>query len=71
MAFSESRVLKQVAILPTQNAVNVQWSNQVLKDGVVISETFERKAYTVDQASEFAAEVAGAGAYMTALGWTI
>jgi hypothetical protein len=70
MSFSEIRVLKQVAILPALNAVNVQWANQVLKQGVVISETFERKAYTADQAADFAAEVEGAASYMAALGWS-
>ena len=69
--FTETRVLKQVAILPTQNAANVQWANQVLRDGEVISETFERKAYTADQAAEFATEVEGAASYMAALGWTV
>lgn len=68
--FTEQRILKQVAVLPTQNAVNVQWSNQVLKDGVVLTETYERKAYTADQSAEFATEVEGAAGYMAALGWT-
>ena len=35
MAYTEAKVLKQVAVLPAQNAVNVQWSNVILKDGVV------------------------------------
>jgi len=68
---TETRVLKQVAILPAQNAAQVQWANQVLKDGVVISETFERRAYTADQKTEFSTEVDGASSYMAALGWTI
>lgn len=69
MALSEQRILKQVTTLPAQSAVNVQWSNQVLRDGEVISETFERKAYTADQAAEFLVEVEGAESYITALGW--
>ena len=69
MAFTEQRILNQVTTLPAQSAVNVQWANQVLRDGEVISETFERKAYTADQAAEFLAEVEGAEAYITALGW--
>lgn len=67
--FTEQRVLKQVAVLPAQSAVNVQWSNQVLKDGVLLTETYERKAYTADQKVEFEAEVEGAANYITALGW--
>lgn len=70
MALTETRILKQVAILPSQSAVNVQWANQILRDGEVISETYERKAYTQEQAAEFAAEVEGAAGYMSAMGWT-
>lgn len=68
--FTEQRILKQVAILPTQNAVNVQWSNQVLKDGELLTETYERKAYTATQDAEFAIEVEGADSYLSALGWS-
>lgn len=71
MALSEQRILKQVSILPQQSAVNVQWANQILRDGEVITETYERKAYTQDQAAEFASEVEGAEGYLTALGWTV
>ena len=67
--FTEQRVLKQVTVLPAQSAVNVQWSNQVLKDGAVISEAYERKAYGADQKAEFLAEVDGASSYLPALGW--
>lgn len=70
MALTEQRILKQVAILPAQSAVNVQWANQILKDGELLTETYERKAYTADQAAEFAAEVEGAAGYMSAMGWT-
>lgn len=70
MALSEQRILKQVSILPAQSAVNVQWANQILRDGEVISETYERKAYTQEQAAEFINEVEGAESYITALGWT-
>ena len=71
MALTEQRTLKQVTTLPQQNAVNVQWANQILRDGEVISETYERKAYTQEQAAEFAAEVEGASGYMAVLGWTV
>ena len=70
MALTEQRILKQVAILPQQNAVNVQWANQILKDGELLTETYERKAYTQEQAAEFLAEVEGAASYMSAMGWT-
>lgn len=57
MAITEQRILKQVSILPASGAINVQWANQVLRNGEVISETFERKAYTQDQLATFHAEV--------------
>ena len=67
--FTESRIIKQIAHLPPSNTVQVQWANQILKDGNVISETYERKAYTADQKAEFAAEVEGADSYLAVLGW--
>lgn len=69
MALTEQKILKQVSILPAQSAVNVQWANQILRDGEVISEQFERKAYTAEQKDEFLGEVEGAAAYIEALGW--
>ncbi len=67
--FTEQRVLKQVAVLPGQSSVNVQWADQVLKDGEILTETFHRKAYTAEQIEEFLAEVGGAELYVAALGW--
>lgn len=69
MALTEQKVLKQVTVLAQQSAANVQWANQILRDGEVISETFERKAYTQEQKDEFLVEVEGADAYVSALGW--
>ncbi len=69
MALTEQRILKQVSILPSQSAVNVQWADQILRDGEVISENFHRKAYTIDQKEEFLLEVEGAPNYIAALGW--
>jgi hypothetical protein len=66
---TEQRIIKQVSILPAQSAVNVQWANQILRDGEIISETYERKAYTSEQRAEFEAEVTGAASYIAALGW--
>lgn len=57
MSFTESKIIKQITILPESGAVNVQWANQVKKNGTeVISETFERKAYPSDL-SGFSTEV--------------
>lgn len=57
MAITEQRILKQISILPASGAINVQWANQVLRNGDVISETFERKAYTQDQLATFHSDV--------------
>lgn len=67
---TEQTILKQVMALPSQNAINVQWANQVLRDGVVISETLHRKAYMAAQADEFTTEVPGGSAIAASMGWT-
>lgn len=69
MALSEQRILKSVEILPAQNAINVLWVDQVLRDGDVIAETNHRKAYTQDQREQVLAEVDGGAAYVAAAGW--
>jgi len=69
MALTEKTIIKQVAVLPAQFAINVQWANQVLRDDEVISETYHRKAYMKEQQAEFEAEVTNAGAYVAAVGW--
>lgn len=69
MALSERRILKQVTILPAQDAIQVQWANQILRDDEVVSEQYHRKAYLRAQAAEFAAEVEGSAAYLAALSW--
>lgn len=69
MALTEQRVLSQVTTLPQQNAINVQWADQILRDGEVISSTFHRKAYTADQKADFLAEVEGAAGYVAVMGW--
>lgn len=43
--FTESKIIKQITILPNAPAVQVQWANIVKRDDVVISETFERSSY--------------------------
>ena len=67
--FEEVRYVKQVSLLPSQSAVNVQWGLAIKKDGELVTETYERKAYTADQKAEFLAEVEGAENYIAALGW--
>ena len=69
MALTEQKVIKQVTILAPQSAVNVQWANQILRDGDLVTETYERKAYSQDQKAEFLTEVEGAENYIGALGW--
>jgi hypothetical protein len=66
---TEQRIVKQITTLPSQNAINVQWANQILRDGVFVSETYERKAYTEDQVADFSTEVTGASNYVAAMGW--
>lgn len=69
MALTEQRVLKQITVLPEPKTVNVQWSDQVLRDGTVITETLHRKAYSEKQKNEFLAEVEGSEKYVAAVGW--
>lgn len=69
MALSKQRVLKQVTVLPNISAVNVQWAIQVLDNNVLISETYDRKSYSIELKDQFLTEVDGAANYITALGW--
>ncbi len=69
MALTEQRILKAVTIKPTQQAIEVQHADQILRDGEVISEQYHRKAYGIEQQSEFLAEVEGAANYVQAAGW--
>lgn len=69
MALIEQRVLKQVSVLPSTKTIEVQWSDQIIKDESVISEKYHRKAYSEKQKEEFLAEVEGAASYITAVGW--
>jgi hypothetical protein len=69
MALTEQRILKAVTVKPTQQAIEVQHSDQILRDGEVISEQYHRKAYGIEQKDEFIAEVEGAAAYIQAAGW--
>jgi hypothetical protein len=69
MALTEQTIINQVTVKPTQQAIEVQWSNQILRDDEVISETYHRKAYGQEQQAEFELEVEGAAAYVAAAGW--
>ena len=69
MALTEQRVISQVTVLPEAQAINVRWADQILRDGVVISEQYVRKAYGIENKAEFEAEVEGAAAYVDAAGW--
>lgn len=69
MSLSEQRILKSVEILPAQNAINVLWVDQIMRDGEVVAETNHRKAYTQDQREAFLGEVTGGAAYVAAVGW--
>jgi len=69
MSLTENTIIKQVSVLPAQNAINVQWANQILKDGEVISEQYHRKAYGPGQRAEFEAEVEGAAGYVGLINW--
>ena len=71
MALTEQRILNQVTVLPNQNALNVQWSDQILRDGEVIQQQYHRKAYGPGQQQEFLAEVEGADAYVNLIDWTV
>lgn len=69
MALTEQKTLSQVTILPESGAANVRWDNVIYRDGEEISRQPHRKAYTAEQKDDFLAEVEGAEAYLTALGW--
>ena len=69
MALTEQRIIKSIQILPGQSSAQVQWADQILRDGELVTETYHRKAYTADQKGEFLAEVEGANNYLQVLGW--
>lgn len=71
MALTEQRILNQVTVLPNANSINVQWANQILRDGEVIQQQYHRKAYGPGQQAEFETEVEGASAYVNLIDWTV
>ena len=69
MALTEQRILKQVSVLPDQSAVNVQWADQILRDGELVTETLHRCAYTQADKDRFLMEVKDAALYLPIRGW--
>ena len=70
MSLVEQRVLKQVTMLPQSNTINIQWANQIVRDGSeIVSETYERAAYSQEDKDAFISAVDGGAAYATAMGW--
>jgi hypothetical protein len=69
MALTERTIIKQIQVLPESNTIQVQWANQILRDGELVTETFHRCAYGADDQEKFLAEVDGAEAYIPILGW--
>lgn len=69
MAIIEKKIINQVVILPSQNAINVQWVNQVIKDDVLIAQTYHRCAYAEENKAAFLAEVEGAQSYLALVNW--
>ena len=71
MALTEQRIINQITVLPNANAINVQWADQILRDGEIISQTYHRKAYGAGQKAEFEAEVEGSVGYVDKIDWTL
>ena len=70
MSLVEQRVLKQVIMIPQSNTINVQWSNQIVRDGSeIVFETYERSSYSQEEKDTFISAVEGGSAYATAMGW--
>lgn len=69
MSIAVLRAIKSVEALLIQNAINVCWVNQVLRDGEVISEIPHRCAYGPEQKDQFLADVADGAQYVAILGW--
>lgn len=69
MVISEEKSISQIAFLPKASAINVQWTISIIKEDVVIAETYERKSYTAAQKDEFLSEVDSAVLYIKAIGW--
>ena len=69
MALTEQRIVKQITFLPESRTFNVQWADQILRNGEVVSEAFHRKAYSEADKDSFLTEVDNAQALIAAVGW--
>ena len=69
MPLTEKTIINSITVMPEQNCIQVQWSNQILRDGEVISQQYHRKAYGAGQRAEFEAEVEGAASYAELIDW--
>jgi hypothetical protein len=69
MAYSEKTVLSCVSVLPESNTIDVRWTNQVLRDAEVISETYIRRSFSAFEKPALIAEVENGVSYASALGW--
>lgn len=69
---TKNRLLRQVTAHLQAKTCDVQWATQLREDGVLIAETFDRKAYAAEQSAELAADLpAGmASPLHTLLGWS-
>ena len=71
MALTEQKILKSVEVLSSINSIQVEWANQVLKDGEVISSIPHRSSYMAGEQERFLAEVEGADKYVGLIDWTV
>lgn len=66
---TEQTVVKQIALAFEQQVVHVQWAKQILKNNIVISESFSRKSYSRNDVEDFRKNIPNARLYEEALGW--
>ncbi|MHB8392318.1 MAG: hypothetical protein ACYDBH_22520 [Acidobacteriaceae bacterium] len=74
---SEKTIIKSITIKPYTDlsvtpalaTIEVQWADQILKEGAVFSEQYRRKVYNKRQGVELLAEVPNSAAYTAAAGW--
>lgn len=71
MALTEQRIIKTITVKPESQTIEVQWADQILRDGQVCSEQYHRKAYASTERAAFEAEVEGAAGYAAAAGWMV
>lgn len=64
-------VIKSVEVLPTQNAIQVAWDNNIIDDDdvTVLASTIHRKAYISGERAQFMEEVSDAAKYVDLIAW--